>query len=86
MIAQLLLKMGRWLADHQDPRYRNAPFVLPTVWRGSGAALTDAELARLNINVRDIGLDPVAVSRQPHNQALLRMTRARSIPSKKTDR
>ena len=69
-------KLGRWLKGLQDPRYRNAPFVLPTAWHGHGK-LSGEEIARLNLNVRDIGLDPAVVSHQPHNQMLLMMSRRR---------
>jgi hypothetical protein len=70
MLMQILRKLGRWLRDFQDPRYRKAPFVLPSAWHGHGS-LSDEDIARLTLNVRDIGLDPATVSRQPHNQMLL---------------
>ena len=74
MICKLLRRAERFLRQHQDPRYRNAPWILPRVWHGSGSTnLTREDLAR--INVRDIGLDPAVISRQPINQMLLAMNR-----------
>jgi len=78
MPMHIFRKLGRWLRDHQDPRYRNLPWVLPNAWHGHGS-LSDEDIARLNLNVRDIGLDPAVVSRQPHNQMLLRLSKRRQI-------
>jgi hypothetical protein len=59
----------------QDPRYSNAPIVLPRTWQGSRTSVTSAEQLK-GINLRDIGLDPVAVSRQPQNKMLRKMLKA----------
>ena len=67
-----LRKLVRWLRDHQDPHYRNAPLVLPNAWHGHGN-LSDEEITQLNLNVRDMGLDRETVSRQPHNRMLRAM-------------
>jgi hypothetical protein len=74
MLLRALRRLGQFLLEHQDPRYRNAPFILPNAWHGHGS-LSDDEIARLNLNVRDIGLDPAVVSRQPHNLMLRSMNR-----------
>ena len=83
MLMRVLRKVDVWLRNHQDPRYRNASWILPRVWRGSGPGLTEEDIARLNLNVRDIGLDPAVVSRQPQNRMLLAMNpRARREKSR----
>jgi hypothetical protein len=73
MICKLLRRVERFLREHQDPRYRNAPWILPRVWHGSGGPLTREQLARFN--VRDIGFDPAIVSQQPINRMLLATVR-----------
>lgn len=74
MIDKMLRKIERFLREHQDPRYRNAPWILPQrVWRGSGGPLTDAQLAQ--INVKGMGFDPAVVSQQPINRALCAMNK-----------
>ena len=75
MICRMLCRIEQFLREHQDPRYRNAPWVLPRVWHGSGSGASDEELARLNLNVRDIGLDPAVISQQPINRMLRAMNR-----------
>ena len=76
MLMNALRKLDRWLRDHQDPRYRNAPWILPRVWHGGGqGGLSADDLARLNFNVRDIGLDPNVVSQQPHHRMLARIAK-----------
>ncbi len=76
MPMNALRKLGLWLREHQDPRYRNAPWILPRAWHGSGSGLSAQDFARLNFNVCDIGLDPAVVSQQPHNKMLLALTRS----------
>jgi len=73
MICKLLRRVERFLRDHQDPRYRNLPWILPSVWHGSGGPLRKEQLARFN--VRDMGFDPVIVSQQPINRMLLAMAK-----------
>lgn len=75
MLMRTLRKFGHFLRNLQDPRYRNAPFVLPNIWHGSGDGISDEDLKNLNLNVRDIGLDPKVVSQQPHNRMLLAIAR-----------
>jgi len=79
MLMKALRRLDGWLRAHQDPRYRNAPWILPRAWHGSGEGLSDDDYKRLNLNVRDIGLDPEVVSRQPHNQMLQRMSKRRQV-------
>lgn len=73
MIRELLHKIDRFLREHQDPRYRNAPWILPQrAWRGGGnGPLTEEQLAQFN--VKDVGFDPAIVSQQPINRMLLAM-------------
>ena len=73
MICKLLRRAERFLREHQDPRYRNAPWILPRVWHGSGGPLTREQLAQFN--VKDMGFDPVVISQQPINRMLLAMAR-----------
>ena len=74
MICKLLRSVERFLREHQDPRYRNAPWILPRVWHGSGKRpLTKEELARFN--VKDMGFSHAIVSQQPINRMLLVMAR-----------
>ena len=81
----MLRKFGHFVWSLQDPRYRNAPFVLPNVWHGSGAGISDEDLKHLNLNVRDIGLDPKVASQLPHNRMLLAIAiRARSAQERTT--
>jgi len=53
----------------QDPRYNNLPLVLPRAWHGSGNGGLSAQQLKM-FNVRDMGLDPVAVANQPLNKFL----------------
>jgi hypothetical protein len=71
MICKLLRRSERFLREHQDPRYRNAPWILPRVWHGSGGPLSREQLAQFN--VKDMGFDPAAISQQPINRILLAM-------------
>jgi len=71
MICKLLRRAERFLREHQDPRYRNAPWILPRVWHGSGGPLSREQLAQFN--VKDMGFDPAAISQQPINRILLAM-------------
>lgn len=73
MICKLLRRVEQFLREHQDPRYRNAPWILPRVWHGSGCPLTKEQLA--SFNVKDMGFDPAIVSQQPINRMLLVMAR-----------
>lgn len=76
MICKTLRRIERFLREHQDPRYRNAPWILPQrAWRGSGGPLTDEQMAR--INVRDMGFDPKVVANQPIHR-MLRLMRSKS--------
>lgn len=74
MIRKLLGKIRLFLREHQDPRYRNAPRILPKrAWRGIGGPLIAEQLALFN--VKDMGLDPAVVSQQPINRSLLATAR-----------
>lgn len=74
MLKNALHKLGRFLRNLEDPRYRTQPLVLPRAWHGSGhGGLTPAQLARFN--VRDIGHDPAVVAQQPINRMLLMMAK-----------
>lgn len=79
MICRMLRKIERFLREHQDPRYRHLPWILPDAWHGSGGPLTKEQLARFN--VRDMGFDPAVVSQQPINRMLLAMARHAQKPS-----
>jgi len=77
MICEILRRIERFLREHQDPHYRNAPWILPRAWHGSGSGhLTAEQLAQFN--VRDMGLDPSVVANQPLNRALRAIARATS--------
>lgn len=74
-MASWLARFDHWLRAKQDPRYGNAPWFLPRAWHGGDHKASDDELQRLQLNMRDIGLDPVVVVRQPHNQFLLKIAK-----------
>lgn len=75
MTSTWLARLDRWLRAKQDPRYRNAPWFLPRVWQGGGRELSAAEYEHLELNVRDAGLDPAVIARQPHNRWFLTFAR-----------
>lgn len=78
MVREVLCRFERFLRELLDPRYRNAPWILPQrAWRGSGdGPLTEEHLAK--INVRDMGFDPKVVAERPLNQMLHRIAYAKS--------
>ena len=74
MLGTVLRKIDQFLREHQDPRYRTQPWILPRAWHGSGRGpLTKEQLARFN--VKDMGLDPKVVANQPLNKALQALSR-----------
>jgi len=76
MLCTTLRKVDQFLREHQDPRYRTQPWILPCAWRGSGSGpLTKEQLARFN--VKDMGLDPKVVANQPLNKALRALFRGK---------
>ncbi len=78
MIRKQLCRIEQFLREHQDPRYRSAPWILPQrAWHGCGnGPLTVEQLAK--INVRELGFDPKVVAGQPMNQMLHRIASAKS--------
>jgi hypothetical protein len=83
MICKILSRIERFLREHQDPRYRDAPWILPRVWHGSGRGhLTTEELARFN--VKDIGLDPKIVANQRVHRMLNLLRKDSVIGQSKT--
>ena len=65
-----LSRVAAFLRQHQQPMYRNAPLVLPLIWRGSGTA--SSSLAPVaNFNIRDLGFDPAVIEVQLFNRLLL---------------
>ena len=69
MICRMLRRIERFLREHQDPRYRNLPWILPDAWHGSGGPLTKEQLAQFN--VKNMGFDATVVSQQPINRMML---------------
>lgn len=72
-----LRRLGRWLNEYQDPRYRGVPLLLPRVWQGSRVTVTSASQLK-SIDLRGTGIDLAAAVKQPYNQMLLRMNMAKS--------
>lgn len=65
-----LSRLALFLRQQQDPVYRNAPFLLPLIWRGSGKAASSIACV-VGFNIRDLGFDPAEIAAQPLNRLLL---------------
>jgi len=63
-------RVALFFREQQDPAYRNAPFLLPRIWRGSGTVpFSNGPVP--GFNVRDLGFDPTVIAAQRFNQLLL---------------